>query len=55
MSKEERKELVERVAQKFILLPEDGKAYVAGYIAGRECEQNRQHDLKRQELEQMAT
>lgn len=51
MSKEERKEIAERVAQKFILLPEDGKAYVAGYIAGREYELNRQHGLGQQKLE----
>lgn len=50
MTKTERKEITERVAQKFILLPEDGKAYVAGYIAGREYEQNRQN-VMRQEVE----
>lgn len=36
MSKEERREITERIARKFVLLPEDGKAYVAGYIAGLE-------------------
>ena len=28
MSKEERREITERIARKFVLLPEDGKAYV---------------------------
>lgn len=41
MTKKERQEITERIAQKFILLPEDGKAYVAGYIAGREYELER--------------
>lgn len=50
MSKEERREITERIARKFVLLPEDGKAYVAGYIAGREYEQNRQN-MRQQEQE----
>ncbi len=34
MEKAKRKELIESMAEKFVLLPESDKAYIAGYMAG---------------------
>lgn len=39
MSKEERKETVERIAEKFVSLQENEKAFIAGYMA-RAAEEN---------------
>ena len=33
MSKDERKEVTERIAEKFALLPEHEKSFIAGYMA----------------------
>lgn len=35
---EEKKEMVERLAQKFVSLPDAEKSFVAGYMAGKEEE-----------------
>lgn len=35
---EEKREMVERLAQKFTMLPDSEKSFVAGYMAGKEEE-----------------
>ena len=38
MTKEERKEFIEKLIKKFKKLPESEKSFVAGYMAGKEEE-----------------
>ncbi len=45
MSGKEKKELMEGIAKKFVVLDESGKAFIAGYMAGRqEAWQHRERD-----------
>ena len=46
MSKEERKEMVERLAEKFASLPDSEKSFIAGYMARAEEENARQQQRK---------
>ena len=41
MSKEERKALIEEMAEKFTGLDDDAKSYIAGYMAGKQEERQR--------------
>ena len=34
MEKAKKREMIESMAEKFVLLPESDKAYIAGYMAG---------------------
>lgn len=36
--KEKKREMIERVAEKFVLLPESDKTFIAGYLVGKEEE-----------------
>lgn len=38
MSKEEKREMVERLAKKFVSLPDSEKSFIAGYMARAEEE-----------------
>lgn len=46
MSKKERKETIERIAEKFALLPDSEKSFIAGYMARAEEENARQQQKK---------
>lgn len=41
MSREEKNEMVERLAQKFVSLPDSEKSFIAGYMARAEEESGR--------------
>lgn len=41
MSKDERIEMVDRLANKFVSLPDSEKNFIAGYMAGKEEERSK--------------
>ncbi len=49
MSKEERKEMIERLAEKFASLPDSEKSFIAGYMARAE-EENARREQRKPEL-----
>lgn len=49
MSKEERKEMIERLAEKFESLPDSEKSFIAGYMARAE-EENARREQRKPEL-----
>ena len=38
MSKDERKEMIENIAERFTQMDDDDKSYIAGYMAGKQEE-----------------
>lgn len=50
MERNEKKEIIDRIATKFVMLPENGKSYIAGYIAGMEEAQRRKEEKKKDEM-----
>lgn len=46
MSKEERKRLIETIAEKFIGLEENNKSFIVGYMTGRQ-EERQQWEQRR--------
>lgn len=46
--KEKKREMIENIAEKFILLPESDKAYISGYMTGVQTERAKWEKLKNQ-------
>lgn len=41
MSKDERKEMIENIAERFTQMDDVGKSYIAGYMAGKQEERQK--------------
>lgn len=52
MSKDERKEMIENIAERFTQMDDVDKSYIAGYMAGKQEERQKWDSRERQRLQQ---
>lgn len=52
MSKDERKEMIENIAERFTQIDDVDKSYIAGYMAGKQEERQKWEQQERQRLQQ---